>query len=83
MVTQKNNLAKKVSEERQLRETLPALSISILELVKTRGEITTREIETATRANRNAIKLHLRRLAAQDYLQAVGKVRGVRYVLKA
>ena len=82
MVTQKSNLAKKISEERQLRETLPALSLSILDMAKTRGEITVRDIEAATSANRNTIKAHLKKLAMQDYLQVIGKGRGVRYVLK-
>jgi len=51
-------------------------------MAKTRGEITVREIEAATSANRNTIKAHLKKLAVQDYLQVIGKGRGVRYVLK-
>jgi len=51
-------------------------------MAKTRGEITVSEIEAATSANRNTIKAHLKKLAVQDYLQVIGKGRGVRYVLK-
>ena len=83
MVKQKDNLVRKVKEERTLRETLPALSRTILELAQTRGEITVREIEDATNANRNTIKAHLKKLAGQEYLVAAGKGRGARYTYKA
>ena len=56
MVKQKSNLAAKVKEEQALRSYLPALSRQILELVKMRGEITVKEVEESTRANRNTIK---------------------------
>lgn len=82
MVKQKDNLARKVKEERHLREALPALSRSILEMTATRGEITVREIEDASGANRNTIKAHLKKLAKQEYLVAVGKGRGARYTVK-
>jgi Fic family protein len=82
MVKQKDNLAFKVKEERHLREALPALSRSIIEMAHTRGEITVRDIEEATQANRNTIKAHLKKLAEQEYLVAVGKGRGARYTVK-
>jgi Fic family protein len=82
MVKQKNNLAAKVKEEQALRSSLPALSRQILELAKTRGEITVKEIEESTRANRNTIKVHLRKLANDNYLAQLGKGRGARYTLK-
>ena len=82
MVKQKDNLARKVKEERSLREALPALSRTILEMAIARGEITVREIEDVTQANRNTIKLHLKKLAEQEYLVAVGKGRGARYTVK-
>jgi len=82
MVKQKSNLAAKVRDERHLRESLPALSRSILELANRREEVTVREIEDATGANRNTIKAHVKKLAEQDYLLAVGKGRGARYTVK-
>lgn len=82
MVKQKNNLANKVKEERFLREALPVLSRTILEMANTRVEITVREIEDTTRANRNTIKAHLKKLSEQEYLVAIGKGRGARYTLK-
>ncbi len=83
MLKQKDNLARKLKEERSLRAALPALSRVILELAQTRGEISVREIEDATNANRNTIKAHLKKLAGQEYLVAAGKGRGARYTYKA
>jgi Fic family protein len=79
MAKQKDNLAAKVKEEQSLRSSLPALSRQILELAKTRGEITITEIEDSTGANRNTIKVHLKKLAEQRYLVPLGKGRGARY----
>jgi Fic family protein len=82
MVKQKDNLAAKVKHEQALRASFPALSRQILELVKTRGEITVKEIEDSTGANRNTIKVHVKRLAEQHYMVQVGKGRGARYTIK-
>jgi hypothetical protein len=75
MVKQKNNLAAKIKEEQALRSSLPALSRQILELAKTRGEITVMEIEESTGANCNTIKVHLRKLASDNYLAQVPQIR--------
>lgn len=82
MAKQKDNLAAKVKEEQSLRASLPALSRQILELVRTRGEITVKEIEESTGANRNTIKVHVKKLAEQQYLRQVGQGRGARYMIK-
>jgi Fic family protein len=82
MAKQKDNLAAKVKEEQALRASLPALSRQILELVKTRGEITVKEIEDSTGANRNTIKVHVKKLAEQHYLAQIGNGRGARYMIK-
>lgn len=68
--------------ERIIPASLPALSRQIVELVKTRGEITIKDIEEATSANRNTIKAHIKKLAEGDYLVPVGKGRGACYTLK-
>jgi len=81
MVKQKENLSAKVKEEQALRASLPALSRQILELVKTRGEITVKEIEDSTGANRNTIKAHVKKLTEQHYMTQIGKGRGARYVI--
>lgn len=82
MVKQKDNLSDKLKDERVLRDTLPSLSRSILEMAQARGEVTVREIEEGIKANRNTIKAHLSRLTDQEYLVRVGKGRGVRYFVK-
>ena len=82
MVKQKDNLAAKVKEEQALRAALPALSRQILELGRTRGEITVKDIEDSTGANRNTIKVHVKKLAEQHYLVQAGKGRGNRYTVK-
>ena len=50
--------------------------------MKTRGEITVKEIEGSTGANRNTIKVHVKNLAEQHYLRQVGQGRGARYMIK-
>ena len=82
MARQKDSLAAKVKEEQALRSALPSLSRQILELAKTRGEITVKEIEEATDANRNTIKVHAKKLVANNYLVQLGQGRGARYTLK-
>lgn len=79
MVKQKNNMANKVQEEQALRESLPALSRQIIELAKTRGEVSVKEIEDSTGANRNTIKLHLKKLTDLHYLKSLGQGRGTSY----
>lgn len=69
-------------EEQALRSSLPALSRQILELAKTRGEVTVKEIEDSTGANRNTIKVHVKKLVEHQYLRQVGLGRGARYTIK-
>ena len=73
MDKQKENLATKLKQEKALRALLPALSRQILELVKARGEITVKEIEDSTGANRNTIREHVEKLAEENSLAPVGK----------
>ena len=50
--------------------------------VETRGEVTVKEIEDSTGANRNTIKVHVKKLAEQQYLRQIGQGRGARYTVK-
>lgn len=79
MEKQTNNLNKKVEQERSLVTSLPALSRRILELLDTHVEISVKEIEEITGANRNTIKAHIKKLKELSYLVAVGSGRGSRY----
>lgn len=78
---QKDHLEKKLEKEHLLLESLPALSLEILELTKERGRVTISELERLTKANRNTIKTHLRQLVATGKLMKQGKARGTWYVL--
>ena len=59
LAKQNDNLAAKVKEEQSLRASLPALSRQVLELVKTRSEITVKEIEESTGNNIFGSATHL------------------------
>lgn len=54
---------------------LPELSLKIMEITKSRGRITMKDILSVTGANRNMIKKHLGSLVENRYLQqnATGK----------
>jgi Fic family protein len=82
MAKQKDNLLAKVKNEQALRSSLLPLSRQILELAKTHGEVTVKDIEKITSTNRNTIKGHLRKLVADSYLVQIGKGRGARYIMK-
>lgn len=58
---------------------LPALSESLLALVRQRGRLTVREAVAATNANRNTIKRHLQLLARAGHLVQRGQRRGAWY----
>ena len=53
-----------------------------MELAKTRDEITVKENRRFDGANRNTIKVHVKKLAADHYLMQVGKGRDARYTLR-
>lgn len=76
---QKTRLEEKIARERILMDTLPALSIEILELVKDHGNIAISQIVSATGANRNTVKKHLKSLVASNHLTQLGTGKGTRY----
>ncbi len=69
---QKQNLEIKLEKEKLLSGALSELSLQILELAKSRGRITVREIVILTKANRNTIKKHLETLVANNHIQKNG-----------
>ncbi len=79
---QKQRLEGKLEREKLLLTQLPELSLQILELVKSRGRITVKEIVTLTNANRNTIKRHLENLVEKNYLQQNGTGKGTWYSIK-
>jgi len=72
---QKRRLEIKLDREKLLLTTLPGLSQTILEIIKSKGRVTIREVVTLTGANRNTVKKHLEALTAGNFirLQGVGK----------
>ncbi|MFT4022907.1 MAG: Fic family protein, partial [Flavihumibacter sp.] len=78
---QKQRLEVKLERERLLMKQLPELSLQILELARSRGRVTVREIVTITSANRNTVKKHVEALAEKNYLQQEGSGKGTWYAL--
>lgn len=79
---QKQRLELKLEREKILLNKLPELSLLILELTKSRGRITIKEIVAITNANRNTIKKHLESLVDNNYLNKNGVGKGSWYSLK-
>ena len=51
-------------------------------MARMREEITVKDIEAKTKANRSTIKSHLKNLSGLKYLELIGQGRGARYKLK-
>jgi Fic family protein len=69
---QKDHLSLKIERESRMRK-LPHLSRRILGIVKEHGRIAISDIHSVTDANRNTIKVRLRELVADGYLEMEGK----------
>jgi Fic family protein len=80
---QKQRLEVKLDREKLLMGQLPDLSLQILNLAKSRGRITVREIVILTNANRNTVKKHLESLVENNYLQQNGEGKGTWYSIKS
>lgn len=79
LLNQKQRLETKLRREHLLLGQLPPLSLHILELAKSRGQVTIRDIVTITEANRNTIKKHLENLVVSGQLQKHGVGKGTFY----
>ncbi|MEM8832611.1 MAG: Fic family protein [Cyanobacteria bacterium P01_G01_bin.19] len=78
---QKDRLEMKLEREKIMRSSLPQLSVSILELAKEHGRITTKEIENYTQASRSTIKTRINELIEMKKLARNGKGRSTWYSL--
>jgi Fic family protein len=76
---QKARLQAKMARERIMMETLPELSIQILELAREHGRLAVGQIVSLTGANRNTIKKHLQALVAAGHLTQHGTGKGTWY----
>ena len=81
LASQVVHLEEKVTHERLLLATLPALSLLIIELAKRQGRITINDVLLASEANRNTIKTHLRKLTHAGQIKQHGAGRGAWYGL--
>lgn len=81
LCSQVERLEKKVTQEKLILSKLPELSLSILEIAGSRGRVSISDIVIATNANRNTIKIHLKKLVAMNFLIQHGAGRGVWYTL--
>lgn len=79
---QKQRLEVKLEREKLLMAQLPELSLQILELAKTRGRVTVKEIVSLTNANRNTVKKQLESLVYNNYLLQNGIGKGTWYAAK-
>ena len=80
---QKDKLSTKLERERVLAQKLSKLSSEILVLLKEHAPLSIGEIETLTRANRNTLKVRLRELVRDNFLEQNGRARSTAYRLKA
>ncbi len=76
---QKERLQKKIERERIMVDSLPPLSLEILELAKEHGRLTNAQIVQLTGANRNTIKKHLQSLVSANHLTQQGTGKGTWY----
>jgi len=76
---QKQRLEVKLEKEKLLMGQLPGLSLQILELVRSRGRATVKDIVAVTGTNRNTVKKHLEGLVSAQHLQKNGIGKGSWY----
>jgi len=77
--SQKQRLETKIERERLMIDTLPELSLRILELAREHGKVTNAQIVAITGANRNTIKKHLQTLVLSNHLSQHGRGKGTWY----
>jgi Fic family protein len=79
---QTDHLATKLGRERLISESLPKLSVAVIELLREHERLTASELERLTGGNRNTMKVRLRQLTEAGWIIREGKARATRYALK-
>ena len=77
---QKARLEIKMTREKLLMAQIPPLSVEIVDLVKTHGQLKIAQIVRLTGANRNTIKKHLSELVAANHIAKNGVGKGTVYL---
>ncbi len=80
---QKDKLSTKLEREKIITQILPKPSSEILKLLKDHERLTIAELEVLTKINRNTLKVRLRELVQDNFIEQHGKARSTWYVLKA
>lgn len=79
---QKDKLAAKLEREKIIARDLPKLSEEILGLLREHGKLGIAEMESLTGANRNTLKVRLRELVKENFIEQNGQARATFYNLK-
>jgi len=79
--TQKRVLDEKIRREKILLDSLPPLSVQILDIARTQGRVTVAQAAKITGTNRNTVKDHLKALTESGHLARHGAGRGTWYAL--
>ena len=79
--TQKRALEEKIKRERIILNSLPPLSVQILEIVREHGRVTVADAAKITGTSRHTVKDHLKALTKSGHLQLHGAGRGAWYGL--
>ncbi len=79
---QKDKLSTKLEREKIITQILPKASSEILKLLKDHERLTIAELEALTKINRNTLKVRLRELVRDNFIDRQGKARSTWYVLK-
>jgi len=80
---QKDKLSAKLEREKILAHVLPQLSSEILALLREHDRLNIAEIEVVTKANRNTLKVRLRELVRDNFIEQHGQARSTWYSLKS
>lgn len=80
---QKDKLSAKLEREKIISQNLPKVSSEILGLLKDHDRLTIAELEVLTKVNRNTLKVRLRELVRDNFIEQRGKARSTWYSLKA
>lgn len=79
--SQKRALDEKIKRERILLDSLPPLSLQILDIARTQGRVSVAEAAKITGTSRNTVKDHLKALTESGHLTRHGAGRGTWYAL--
>jgi len=81
LASQVKRLEQKVEQEKIILASVPELSLRIIEFVRSRGRLTISEATELTGANRNTIKVHIKKLIDAGHIVKHGVGKGVWYAL--